>query len=203
MVKQSQPKNMSIREFLTVQGFENATVGSPTMKLFDYLEHNPYNMCYDIDRNTAVTLYDHIRNGFFNVSLWSKVHRKRWDYLLKTKNKSLWLKKKKECADKAIKKIITNTTPIIDNIADIILGLIKTTKFEVGKTYWRSNNWDGRTTREEYKVVRKTKCFVSIEDHWEREKIKRYKIQYNDEGNEYIMLGRYANAPGLWATDKV
>ena len=73
--------------------------------------------------------------------------------------------------DKAIKNIITNTTPIIDNIADIVLGFAKTTKFEVGKTYWRSNNWDGRITREEYKVVHKTKCFVSIEDHWGYKKI--------------------------------
>jgi hypothetical protein len=111
-------------------------------------------------------------------------------------------KKKKEYGphDKAIKKIITNTTPIIDNIADIVLGFAKTTKFEVGKTYWRSNNWDGRTTREEYKVVRKTKCFVSIENHWEYKKIKRYKIRYNDEGNEYIMLGRCA---GLYSYREV
>ena len=98
-------KNMTIREFLTEQGFENATVGSPTMKLSDYQENNPYNMCYDIDRNTAVTIYDHIRNGFFNVSLWSKVHQKRWDYLLKTKNKSFWMKKKKEYADKDITEL--------------------------------------------------------------------------------------------------
>jgi hypothetical protein len=111
------------------------------------------------------------------------------------------MKSKMSKTEQNIKKIITNTTPIIDNIADIILGFAKTTRFEEGKTYWRSWSWDGTTTREEYKVERKTKCFVSV-DSWGEWEIKRYKIQYDEEGNEYIYIDN-DNSASLYSYDVI
>jgi hypothetical protein len=118
---------------------------------------------------------------------------------------------------KAIKKQITTITPLIGDVANIIIEMAQPNKFEVGKTYWRCNDI------RKYKVERKTKCFVVIKLIDERYKIhhnehggeyievsgykispfkeciKRFKIRYDEEGNEYIKMGNHTTAPSLYS----
>ena len=84
------------------------------------------------------------------------------------------------------KQHIANNTPIIGDIADIIVGMSKPTEFNVGSVY----KCNGRP----YKVVKKTAKFVSVES---RDimgvEILRRKILFDKDGNEYINVFKTIN----------
>jgi len=84
------------------------------------------------------------------------------------------------------KQYIANNTPIIGDLADIIVGMSTPTEFNVGSVY--------KCNGKRYRLVKKTKKFVSIqyEDIMGIELIKR-KILFDKEGNEYINIFKTIN----------
>jgi len=71
--------------------------------------------------------------------------------------------------------------------------------FEEGEKYFSINCWDGRSTQWFYTVVKKTKNFITVR----RDKETRHKIRYNDKNDEWIRLGNYSGAMGLYAKNRI
>jgi hypothetical protein len=84
------------------------------------------------------------------------------------------------------KQQITNNTPIIGDLADIIVGMSKPTVFNVNSVY--------KCNGKRYKLVKKTKKFVTVqyEDIMGLEVLRR-KILFDKDGNEYINVFKTIN----------
>jgi hypothetical protein len=79
-----------------------------------------------------------------------------------------------------IKNALMETTPICDDAINIIMDMVKPPTFEVGKIYFQIYHWsDGHGGRVyKYKVIKRTKCFITIQDiNNQREEPTRLKIR--------------------------
>ena len=90
-----------------------------------------------------------------------------------------------------MKNALLENTPICDDAINIIMNMVKPPTFEVGKTYYQiylHNDGSGGMVKK-FKVIKKTKCFITIKDinEFNNNKPMRKKIcinRHNDE--EYI-----------------
>jgi len=106
-----------------------------------------------------------------------------------------------------IKNALLDSTPICDDAINIILNMVKPPSFEVGKTYYKiciSNMGTLEGIVKKFKVIKKTKCFVTIKEtnEFNNNKPMRKKIciyRHNDE--EYIRFtldNTYLDASNEW-----
>ena len=110
--------------------------------------------------------------------------------------------------EQGTKNAIMENTPICEDAVNIIMDMLKPPTFKVGKTYYQIYHWsDGRGGRVyKYKVVKRTKCFITIIDKHDtceqkiRLKIRNYKnYMFEDKEIEEIVEINYKT---LWACDE-
>ena len=79
------------------------------------------------------------------------------------------------------------TTPLYDDVVNIIMDMVKPPTFEVGKTYYQIRIGYSRVDIFRYKVLKRTKCFITIQHIYEDDApIKKTKIKKNDnDDSEY------------------
>ena len=101
------------------------------------------------------------------------------------------------------KKAIIETTPLYEDVANIIMDFVKPPTFEVGKVYYQKYIGYGRVDIYIYKVLKRSKCFITIQDidkNYLNAPIKKVKIKNdNDDDGEYtIYKSNLLNAKNEW-----
>ena len=91
-----------------------------------------------------------------------------------------------------IRNTLLDTTPLCEDAISIIMNMVKPATFEVGKTYYQIRIGYSRINIYRYKVLKRTKCFITIQEVDEKDApIKKTKIKKSDnDDSEYTNYNR-------------
>ena len=112
----------------------------------------------------------------------------------------------------SVANVLLNETPFNMDIINMIMDFNAPAKFEVGKKYYTLREihgvWEDRGMVQTipYTVIKRTKCFITIQEDSQPKPRKPYKIhRYPNDGDEYLSFGRHwasniLNAKDIYTT---